>query len=68
MAVTCRTLRPLQFDYCGRTHAEKAASRHELVPVDGVSRSFSGGRVGGEWSLNMLTNAHPKYADVKTQF
>ena len=60
-----------EYDYCSRTHANRAAERGELPPSDtGYARSFSGnsGSGMGDWSLNLLKSSHPKYANVRDQF
>jgi len=66
-------------DYCGRSHAKLAAQRgHQPPPVDQLGGdpahfgvTFKGRNSGfGEpdYTLSTLTNAHPKYADIKRQF
>jgi hypothetical protein len=61
----------IEFDYCSRGHADKARAKGELPAADpGISRAFKGvGLRGvGTWSINLLNNTHPKYAQVKQQF
>jgi hypothetical protein len=58
-----------KYDYCSRDHADVARERGELPSGDeNIARSFAGSSNRGHWSLNLLKNTHPKWAQVRHQF
>lgn len=66
--------RGFQHDYCGRTHATLARQRGLVpasaagLPPEWVSRIFRGRAGTPPYALSEITNQHPKYAGVKSQF
>jgi len=62
----------LQHDFCGRTHASKAAEMGlEPVPPElsgKVSLVWRGRAKSAPYTLSLLTNSHEKFASVVAQF
>ncbi|KAL6061398.1 PARP catalytic domain-containing protein [Balamuthia mandrillaris] len=55
------------FDFCCRTHAEKAEARSLLPPAEpGVERVWRGS--SGTYAVSLLMRKHPKYSSVAQQF
>lgn len=63
-----------ELDFCGRTHAKLAQTRGLMPPSAAglnptwVNRVFQGRANEPPYTLSELTNQHPKYEDIKTQF
>jgi hypothetical protein len=62
------------YDFCGRTHAVQAHSKGMLgtasAGVEGnmVDRVWRGRDGEADYVISMLTNSHPKYRGIKSQF